>query len=159
MADVDPSTDHRLSGTVQVEGRGPGDRWRLHAGTGGFVVKRTEMPCASCWAETLLMVHPTVAYQFIHPVHDANLLDGHFPAFDHEAMKAECLSRVWKPVSATARPVVWPRGGGFYEGWWIDLDAFPDAVPFTWGRGLDELGADADVIDLWTFRCQIRTSP
>jgi hypothetical protein len=64
-------------------------------------------------------------------------------------MEAECLSRVWTPVGATAKPVVWPRRGGFYEGWWIDLDAFPDAVPFTWGRGLAEDGTGADIVDLF----------
>ncbi len=138
--------DHRLLGEVQVDGRSRTDRWTLCGTADGLVVERTSMPCASCWAEMLLMVRPTVAYRFIHPVRAANLVDGRFPGFDHEGMEAECLTGTRGPVGATVLPVTWPLRRAFYESWWIDTEAFPDAKPFRWhvddgADPIDQFGA------------------
>ncbi|WP_370327567.1 hypothetical protein [Euzebya sp.] len=97
------------------------------------------MPCASCWAEVLLAVRPTQAYRFVHPVRAANLIDGRFPRFDHEAMEEECLSRTWSPIGPTRREVVWPSAPRWLdEDWWVDTDVTPDAVRFRWGDEADD---------------------
>lgn len=137
--------DHTLLGDVEVQGRAGGDVWTLRCREDGITVHRDSMPCASCWAGALLDMRPTCAYRFIHPVREANLIDGHDVNFDHDGMEAECLSRTWAPVGPTTREVTWPMPRDYYEGWWIDLALTPDAKPFTWR--LDDDPSGGDVID------------
>ncbi|CAN5304718.1 hypothetical protein BH23ACT9_BH23ACT9_32130 [soil metagenome] len=126
--------DHHLQGGLSVSGRAPTDRWTLECRPEGLVVRRQSMPCPACWAELLLWVRPTVAYRFLHPVRDANLVDGQMPAFDHDELGEACRTQSWAPAGTTTRPVVWPMPvTGHFHGWWIDLDATPDAVPYRFG--------------------------
>ena len=82
--------DHTLRGDVRVQGMGHGDVWTLRCRGDGITVHRDSMPCASCWAGALVGYRPTCAYRFIHPVHEANLLDGHDVYFDHDGMEELC---------------------------------------------------------------------
>lgn len=138
--------DHTLRGDVRVQGMGHGDVWTLRCREDGITVHRDSMPCASCWSGALLGYRPTCAYRFIHPVHEANLLDGHDVDFDHDGMEELCLSRTWSPVGPTTREVTWPMPHHYFEGWWIDLDLTPDAKPFSFQAP----PSDATVIDFPT---------
>jgi hypothetical protein len=141
--------DHVLTGRVEVEGQAAGDRWTLVAGQDGVAVERRHMPCASCWTSALLSARPTEAYRFVHPVREANLIDGRLPRFDHRAMEVECRSRTWAPVGATRRDVLWPPAPRWLD-WWIDTDVHPDALPFGWGDdAAEDTPPDVGEVDPW----------
>lgn len=121
--------DHRVRGRVRVEGPSRWDCWTLLADDDEVQVQRTHMPCAACWVDALLESRPTAAYRFLHPVREANLVDGTVPDFDHVAMARACREAPCRPVGATIRPVAFPVPVDLTQEWWVDLALTPDARP------------------------------
>lgn len=137
--------EHRITGSVAVEGRTNGDKWTLSADEEGVWVDRVDLPCPACWADTLMVVRPSHAYRFTHPDPQANVSDGAYPHLDPDTYEDECLTGTWTPVGPSRRQITWPWVADVWGNWWIDLQTTPNAIPLRWpGTALDDDRLDTD---------------